>query len=75
MTIVNSNAKSTIANYVTVSHSTKEKTRDLNIAIYVAMHSAIKSMDRLCNLLNDLSIKKNSTFKNLRLHWTKLSLW
>lgn len=48
-----------------------EKRLDLKLALYIANHTSIKSIDHLCDLLVDLG--KNTIFQNLKIHRTKCS--
>lgn len=49
----------------------KNKAIDLKLAVYVATHSAIRSMDHLSDLL--LQLGKKSTLESLHMHRTKCS--
>lgn len=49
----------------------EKKANDLRLAVYIAMHSSIRSVDHLTELLKDLG--KGSSLENLRMHRTKCS--
>jgi hypothetical protein len=51
--------------------SNKMKERDLKIAVHIAMHSSIRSVDHLGELLNQISDEKHGTIK---FHRTKCTL-
>jgi len=57
---------------ITCTVSTEQKKTDLKLAAYIAVHSSIKSIDHLCNLLKSLG--KGSSLEELKLHWTKCVL-
>ncbi|KAE8740759.1 hypothetical protein FOCC_FOCC013727 [Frankliniella occidentalis] len=50
----------------------EEKRVDLKLAMFIAVHSNIRSMDHLCELLKNLG--KDSKLERLRLHRTKCSM-
>jgi len=57
---------------ITCTVSTEQKKTDLKLAAYIAVHSSIKSIDHLCNLLKSLG--KGSSLEELKLHRTKCVL-
>lgn len=62
------NQQSVLSNIVITN---EQKTIDLKLAVYVATHTAIKSIDHLCEILK--IIGKGTTLGNLKLHRTKCS--
>jgi hypothetical protein len=64
--------QSTLKSHVVVQVGNREKERDLKLAVYIAMHSAIRSIDHLSELINDINSGNNS-FTDLKLHRTKCS--
>ena len=62
-----------LTNFVVKTNETKEqKTAELKLAVFIAEHSAIKSVDHLGELLSQIS-NQASIFKNIRIHRTKCS--
>jgi hypothetical protein len=53
--------------------SNDDKIRDLKLAMFIANHSAIRSMDHLGELLKTFGDSKNP-FSNFELHRTKCSM-
>jgi hypothetical protein len=64
--------QSTLTSHVVVQVGNREKERDLKLAVYIAMHSAIRSIDHLSELINEINSSNNS-FTDLKLHRTKCS--
>jgi hypothetical protein len=70
--------KSTILNYATTSGTTsfnkEQKEIDMNLAVYIAYHRCIRSVDDLDEILRKIGTTKGSRLENLRLHRTKCSM-
>jgi antirestriction protein len=70
--------KSTILNYATTSGTTsfnkEQKETDMNLAVYIAYHRCIRSVDDLDEILRKIGTSKGSRLENLRLHRTKCSM-
>lgn len=63
------NQQSVLSNIVIITN--EQKTIDLKLAVYVATHTSIKSIDHLCEILK--VIGKGTPLYNLKLHRTKCS--
>lgn len=69
MKMLNTAPKNKITQHVVLEITNLEKERDIRISAYIAMHSAIRSIDHLGGVLKILG--KGSIFENMRLHRTK----
>lgn len=73
MTLLPTSNQPSIASHTFTSGTQKEKDVDLKLSYYIAMHSAIRSVDHLWELLKTLSKEGNniSPLNKLKLHRTK----
>lgn len=63
------NKQATLEQHVIIKITDEEKERDITLATFIAMHTSIRSVDHLGEVLKRCGGKTN--FENLRLHRTK----